>query len=336
VGHARVVSRAVFNAAGDRLMTASYDGSVKVWDVPGGANLMTLTGHQARILDAGLSPVGDLFATASEDHTARLWNLKDGASSILRGHSDAVRRVAFSGDGKRLVTLSEDRTARVWDVTSQKELCTLRDDQGGFGTAALNRSGDRILTAGSGKDFRVQLWETTTGQELHRWQEAKGSVVGLAFSPDGQTIMAWGADGAARLRRAQGDYDRVSDVGFGCAGPSSIAEAYWSSDGQRVATVLHNGRMDLWDSRSGTSILTLHTFPGVDDTSACKISLTASSPDAGSAAATADLRSVLVYGNNGSLVLYSLPGREEAMRLARKLIPRALTGEERKRFFLAE
>ena len=45
-GHSRVVSRAVFNAAGDRLVTASYDGSVKIWDVRTGANRMTLAGHQ--------------------------------------------------------------------------------------------------------------------------------------------------------------------------------------------------------------------------------------------------------------------------------------------------
>jgi WD40 repeat protein len=335
-GHSRVVSRAVFNAAGDRLVTASYDGSVKIWDVRTGANLMTLSGHQGRILDAALSPSADVLATASEDHTARLWSLNSGADSVLRGHGAAVRRVAFSGDGTRLVTLAEDHTARVWDVASKKELCMLHGDQGGFGAAALNPSGDRVLTAGTGKDFTVRLWETATGRELHRWQESKGTVLGLSFSSDGQTTVAWGADGVARLRRAQGRYDRVSNVGSGCAGPGSIAQAYLSGNGERVITVLHNGRTDLWESRSGTSVLTLHTFPGAKSDSGCGVSFPSDTPDAGSAAASADLQNVLVAGDNGALVLFSLPGMENAIRLARKLVPRALTVEERRKFFLAE
>jgi WD40 repeat protein len=283
-----------------------------------------------------LSPADDLFATASGDHTVRLWSVKDGAVSVLSGHGAAVRRVAFSGDGKRLVTVSEDRTARVWDVASKQSLHTLHGDEGGFGVAALNPSGDRALTAGTGKDFTVHLWDTATGRELHRWQESSGTVLGLAFSPDGQTTAAWGADGLVRLRRAQGSFDRVSDIGFGCAGPGSISQAYWSGDGERMITVLHNGRTDLWDGRTGTSLLTQYTFPGAKDASPCEVSLTTNAPDAGSAAVSADLRSVLVAGDNGALVLFSFPGREGAIQLAHKQVPRVLTPQERKRFFLAE
>jgi WD40 repeat protein len=336
-GHSRVVSRALFNAAGDRLVTASYDGSAKIWDARTGANLMTLAGHQGRILDAALSPAGDLLATASEDGTVRLWSMKDGSGSVLRGHGAAVGRVAFSGDGKRVVSVSGDHTARVWDVAAKRELSTLRGDaKGGFGVAALNAAGDRVLTAGTAKDFTVRLWETATGRELHRWQDAQGTVLGLQFSPDGQTTMAWGADGVARLRRAQGAYDRVSNVGFGCAGPGSIAQAYLSDDGGRVVTVLHNGRTDFWDSGSGTSLLTLYTFPGAKDQPVCEVSLLPDGPDAGSATASPDLHTVLVAGDNGDVALFSLPGSEDAIRLARKLVPRALTAEERRRFFLAE
>jgi WD40 repeat protein len=333
--HTRVISQALFDHSGDRLVTASYDGTAKVWNVHNGANLWTLTGHQGRILDAALSPTEDLLGTASEDHTVRLWSLKDGSNSILRSHAAPVRRVAFSRDGKRLVTVSEDHTARVWDVHSHGEIAILHGDQGGFGVAALDASGDRVLTAGIGKDFSVRLFETGSGRELHRWRESKGTVLGLAFSSDGQIILTWGADGLARLRRALGQYDQVSNIGFGCAGPGSIVKAFLSQDGTRAVTVLRNGRTDLWDSRSGTSVLTLHTFLGADENSGCRVSVAAEAPEAGSVAVSPDLRTVLVAGDDDALALFSMPGRPEAIKLARKLVPRTLTVEERRRFLLA-
>ena len=333
--HSQVISRAVFNASGDRLLTTSYDGSAKIWDARNGAALVTLTGHEGPILDGAWSPADDFVATASEDHTVRLWDTKGGSNSILRGHAAAVRRVAFSGDGKRLSTVSEDRTARVWDVASDRELLTVHGDKKGFGVAVLNASGDRVLTAGSGSPYAVRLWETATGRELHEWQESRGTVTGLAFSSDGRVVLEWGADGVARLRRANGNYDRLSDVGSGCSGPGSIAHAHLSDDGERVITILRNGRTDLWDSRSGTAVLTLYSFPGRQNASPCEFSLPAG-PEIASVATSPDLRNVLVDREDGAVVLLSLPSRAEAMRLAQKLVPRALTRDERRRFFLPE
>jgi WD40 repeat protein len=334
--HSRVVSRAVFNAAGDRLLTTSYDGSAKIWDARNGGILATLSGHEGPIVDGVFSPADDLVATASEDRTVRLWDTNGGPKSVLRGHTAAVRQVAFSSDARRIITVSDDRTARVWDAASGRGLSTLHRDKNGFGVAALNASGDRAVTAGSGNDYMVQLWETAAAKELHHWQESRGTVIGLAFSSDGRTVLSWGADGSVRLRNAQGLYDRFSDVGFGCAGPGSIKQAYLSDDGERIVTILKNGRTDLWDSRSGTPVMTLHTFPNTRGASPCEIPIPPTGPEAASVALSPDLHNVLVDGDNGAVVLFTLPSRAEAIRRARQLVPRSLTPEERRRFFLTE
>ena len=38
--------------------------------------------------------------------------------AVLRGHTDAIFRLAFSPDNHWLVTAGRDRTARLWDMTS--------------------------------------------------------------------------------------------------------------------------------------------------------------------------------------------------------------------------
>jgi WD40 repeat protein len=334
--HSRAVSRAVFNAAGDRLLSTSHDGSAKIWDAQSGAILATLSGHEKPVVDGAFSPAGDFIATASEDGTLRLWDAKGEPKSVMRGHEGAVRRLSFSGDGRRIVTVSDDRTARVWDAASGRELSALRGEKGGFGVAALNASGDRAVTAGSEKDYTVRLWDAAAGKELHRWREFQGTVTGLAFSPDGQSVLTWGSDGSARLWNAQGRYDRRAVMGYGCAGPGSIKQAYLSDDGERIVTILWNGRTDVWDSRSGARLLTLHTFSATRAAPPCEVSMPPTGPEVVSVAASPDLRNVLVDGENGALVLFAIPSREEAIRRARQLVSRSLTPEERRRFFLTE
>jgi len=334
--HSRVISGAIFNTAGDRLLTTSYDGSAKIWDSRDGALLATLSGHEKPVMDGAFSPSDGSVATVSEDRTLCLWDAKGAPKSVLRGHESTIRQLAFSKDGTRAVTVSDDQTARVWDVASGSELSTLHGDQGGFGVAALNASGDRAVTAGTGKDYTLRLWDTATGKELHRWHDSNGTIIGLTFGSDGRTFLAWGADGSARLRNAQGGYDRLAEVGSRCAGPGSIKQASLSGDGERIITVLRNGRTDVSDSRSGTVLLTLHTFPDTRAGSPCDFSLSQTAPELASAALSLDLRNVLVDTENGDLVLFTIPNRTETVRRARQLIPRSLTPEERRQFFLTE
>jgi WD40 repeat protein len=289
-------------------------------------------------MDGAFSPSSDGFvATVSEDRTLRFWDTTGAAKFVLRGHDAAIRRLAFSKDGRRVITISDDRTARVWDVASHRELSTLHAERDGFAVAALDASGDRAVTSGNGNDYTVRLWDTATGKELHRWQDSNGTVTGLVFAMDGQTVLAWGADGAARLWEALGRYNRLSEVGFSCAGPGSIAQAWLSDDRKRIVTVLRNGRTDVWDSRSGAILLTLHTFVDTRvDRSPCEFSLSESVPELASVAASPDLHNLLLQAQDGSVVLFTIPSLEEAVRRARQLIPRALTADERRKLFLTQ
>ena len=69
-----------FDAHGARVITASLDGTARIWDADSGRQLFVLSGHNDAVYTAAFSPDERFALTASADATARLWDAKTGNS----------------------------------------------------------------------------------------------------------------------------------------------------------------------------------------------------------------------------------------------------------------
>jgi WD40 repeat protein len=114
-GHEGRVLSASFSPDGQRIVTASVDGSAKVWDVAGNEEA-SLEGHEGVVTSASFTPDGQRIVTASEDGSAKLWDLAGNEEASLEGHTDSVRSASFTPDGQRIVTASADGSAKVWAI----------------------------------------------------------------------------------------------------------------------------------------------------------------------------------------------------------------------------
>jgi WD40 repeat protein len=113
-GHIDAVREIAFSPDGARLATASFDGSVKVWDASSGRELRTFSGHNASVFGVVFSPDGKTIATASGDKTAKLWDANTGDVLLTLHAPNGLTGVAFSPDGSQLATAGRDGTNRIY------------------------------------------------------------------------------------------------------------------------------------------------------------------------------------------------------------------------------
>ena len=180
-GHGERVWSAVFSPDGQTIVTASADGTVRLWDEVGN-ELAVLRGHEGEVISAVFSPDGQWIVTASRDGTARLWDGSGNELAVLRGHEGGVYSAVFSPDGQMIVTASNDGTARLWDGAGN-ELAVLRGHEREVWSAVFSPDGQAIVTANA--DGTARLWNLA-GNELAVLRGHESAVISAVFSPDGQ------------------------------------------------------------------------------------------------------------------------------------------------------
>jgi WD40 repeat protein len=117
--HGWHVNSLTFSDDGELLVSASNtERTAKIHDVSTGRLLVTLRGHQARILSLAFVPRTELVATAGAAGTVRLWDVHSGQEQAclnLDANALLVSAVACSRDGRMLAATDGGERLLVWD-----------------------------------------------------------------------------------------------------------------------------------------------------------------------------------------------------------------------------
>ena len=157
-GHTFWVCSARFNNTGDRIVSASRDKTLRVWDVKTGECLKVLNGHTNMVRSTAFNNTGDRTVSVSRDKTIRVWDVKTGEClKVLKGHTYWVCSAAFNNTGDRVVSASSDKTVRIWDVATGECIKVLNGHTDNVWLAVFNNTGDRIVSASW--DNTARIWD---------------------------------------------------------------------------------------------------------------------------------------------------------------------------------
>ena len=169
-----------------KAISASWDKTLKVWDLKTGQCVMTLQGHTLSVLSTAVLPDGKAIS-ASWDKTLKVWDLKSGQCVMtLQGHTGYVMSVAVLPDSNA-ISASDDKTLKVWDLKSGQCLMTLKGHTRAVVSVAVLPDGNAISAS---YDNTLKVWDLKSGQCVMTLKGHTQSVMSVAVLPNGNAISA--------------------------------------------------------------------------------------------------------------------------------------------------
>ncbi len=198
-GHSDAVVSLVFSSDGHRLLTGSWDGTARIWDVASGVEVRRFeTEDGFNLATVALAPDEQTVILADEGDTVRLWSAVSG--ELIRefeGIEFELASVAYSPDGRAMLTGGYDGVARLWDLATGDQIRSFEGHLYHLTSVAFSPDGRSVLTGS--EDGTAVLWDIATGAERQSLVGHASRVWYADFLFDGRVIVSVGVDSSVRL-----------------------------------------------------------------------------------------------------------------------------------------
>uniref|UniRef100_A0ABM5EZ39 WD repeat-containing protein 90 n=1 Tax=Pogona vitticeps TaxID=103695 RepID=A0ABM5EZ39_9SAUR len=177
--------------------TASEDGYLRLWPLDFSEVILEAE-HDYPVNSVRISPDQlKVLCTTATGNVGCLDIQSRDYCTIMRSHVESVLAFSVDGSQKQLVTVSRDRTIRVWDMETMQQLYEFSASDETPCTVAFHPS-QHIFACGFDTGV-VRTISLAASRLLEEHKQHRGSITGLAFSPDGNFMYSCCAHGTLAL-----------------------------------------------------------------------------------------------------------------------------------------
>lgn len=273
-GHTDILTDITFTSDGRRIVSASWDKTVRIWDIQRGTESQSFTGFEDRIMSLSISPddsfllisqgnIGDnyQYVSASNNNNVWWWDMSNRDQlAVYRNYEDWHWAVDINPDGTlaasgggplRLPTdLSMlDVGVRIWQIETGEDVLVLKAHTDTVDSVKFHPDGKHIFT--SSWDGTIILWDLGTG-EIVRTYTHGDRIFKIGLNADASLLVSGGADDVARVWRT----DTGEEILVLSGHTNDVNGVNFSPDGKTIVTASSDQSVRLWDAQTGTLLKT--------------------------------------------------------------------------------
>merc|ERR1711941_210271 len=213
-GHNHFVSDVVVSSCGQFAVSASWDKTLRLWDLERGITTTRFTGHKHDVLSVAFSADNrQIIVSGSWDKTLKVWHLSNfGLKNNFSGHTGYINTVTVSPDGSLAASGGQDGKAMLWDLGESahnplhclegaNEISTLVFSPNRYWLCAACGPAIRIWDLEQKElveELKVQVADNEDGKPA-----APPNCISLSWSTDGLTLFAGYTDNIIRVWELQ-------------------------------------------------------------------------------------------------------------------------------------
>ena len=221
---------------------------------PGGAELLTLAGHERWVNSVVLTSDDNRAVSTSDDNTLKVWELATGQClHTLAGHESEVNSVVLTSDDNRAVSTSYDKTLKVWELATGQCLHTLAGHESEVNSVVLTSDDNRAVS--TSYDNTLKVWELATGQCLHTLAGHESEVKSVVLTSDDNRAVSTSGDKTLKVWELATGQCLHTLAGH----ESWVKSVVLTSDDNRAVSTSGDNTLKVWELATGQC---LHTLSG--------------------------------------------------------------------------
>jgi WD40 repeat protein len=242
---------------GDRAVSASDDGKLRIWDLRTGRVIATVQAHRGAPRAARFTSDGRFVVSAGTDGAVVVTDMRTRRHrAVIRNPRTFALGVALAPDGKVVASGFSDGTVRIASIEGAPRVRVFRGHKAAVFGVAL--SDDQTRVAGAALDGTVLVWHLRGKRLPTMLRGTRTSASSVSFLPrdngrligtdDSGRIWFWNADTGAEEDRVRADRQ-------------ALFAARFSPDGRRIAAASEDGTIKIIDAASKrvTAVLRGHS-----------------------------------------------------------------------------